>query len=164
VSSLFTKWWHQNKRTQSKSNPETFVVICMDCIKLLSASFSISSRTSLCTRPFVKLVVMCTDKCLWIWFWLCSLEQKKNTRQGLTYKTYRNEFILSYTGDNNILRYLFYLLYFSIEMRNIALLCSLNFCFYCVRLFWCHHFVNNELTVYRVRRNFPNVTTSLTQL
>jgi hypothetical protein len=57
------------------------------------------------------------------------LEQKKNTRQGLTYKTYRNEFILSYTGDNNILRYLFYLLYFSIEMRNIALLCSLNFCF-----------------------------------
>jgi hypothetical protein len=39
------------------------------------------------------------------------LEQKKNTRQGLTYKTYRNEFILSSTGDNNILRYLFYLLY-----------------------------------------------------
>jgi hypothetical protein len=33
-------------------------VIFMNCIKPLSTCFSISSRTSLCTRPFVKLLPM----------------------------------------------------------------------------------------------------------
>jgi hypothetical protein len=33
-------------------------VIFMGCIQPLSTSSSISSRTSLCTRPFVKLVLM----------------------------------------------------------------------------------------------------------
>jgi hypothetical protein len=39
-------------------------VICMDCIKFFSTSFSISSKTSVCAIPFVKLVLKCTDKCL----------------------------------------------------------------------------------------------------
>jgi hypothetical protein len=43
-----------------------FSVICMDCIKCFSTSFSISSKTSVCAIPFVKLVLKCTDKCLWI--------------------------------------------------------------------------------------------------
>jgi len=37
---------------------EFLSVIFMDCIKPLSTCFSVSSRTSLCTRPFVKVLPM----------------------------------------------------------------------------------------------------------
>jgi hypothetical protein len=55
-----------NIETAKTVTIQFFSVICMDCIKKFSASFSISSKTSLCAIPFVKLVLRCTDKCLWI--------------------------------------------------------------------------------------------------